>query len=377
MRQEKRSGKVMVVGMCIAAAGIIAALIPGSLSTMRQAVSEEQTPDTDPASTASLYSPLGEAMVGAASPDGANTVHVGLYLLRLPSLNIKENNFRADFYLWFRWNGARWRDSENTPAEGFELPDGVFTVKEKTGETENIGNGWLYECYRVQAVFSKFWNTTKYPFDTHEIRIEIEDQDMDERQLRYIVDLENTKINPDFSLMGWNIGPWKSYIESHDYKTNWGAGQDQIFPYSRFVFSIRLERSSRFLILIKLYGLFLPVLIALATFWISPVNVDIRFGLCIGAIFAVIANHIVISGNLPENGQITLMDMLHLIGVVTIFAAIILSMIALRICEKNRFRQDDFDPNASHLFDIVCFSVLLSLYAVQNMVIILLYSRSG
>lgn len=34
-------------------------------------------------------------------------IFVGIYPLKIHKLNLKEEQFEADFYIWFRWNGQK------------------------------------------------------------------------------------------------------------------------------------------------------------------------------------------------------------------------------------------------------------------------------
>ena len=43
-----------------------------------------------------------------AQPGQPQAVMVGIYVNQITSIDIKNNNFLADFYLWFRWQDALW-----------------------------------------------------------------------------------------------------------------------------------------------------------------------------------------------------------------------------------------------------------------------------
>ena len=78
-------------------------------------------------------------------------------------------------------------------------------------------------------------------------------------------------------------------------------------------------------------GLFISVLMSILTFFINPTDLDPRFGLPVGAIFAAIASEYVISSTLPQNQRLTLVDILHVVSFIYIFICILISAISLHL----------------------------------------------
>lgn len=70
------------------------------------------------------------------------------------------------------------------------------------------------------------------------------------------------------------------------------------------------------------FGLWVAVAIAFLAFFIRPTDVDPRFGLGVGAIFAAIASEYIVSSSLPDTNIITLADWLHLVAFGFIFISI-------------------------------------------------------
>jgi hypothetical protein len=74
----------------------------------------------------------------------------------------------------------------------------------------------------------------------------------------------------------------------------------------------------------------IAALVAFIAFGIRPRNVDPRFGLGIGALFAVTANSFVVAELVPTSGLLTIADQVHLVTAWFIFASLVQSAFCLR-----------------------------------------------
>ncbi len=77
-------------------------------------------------------------------------------------------------------------------------------------------------------------------------------------------------------------------------------------------------------------GLVVATALAFGMFFVKPTD-DPRFNLGVGAIFAVVASEYIVAACLPATHVVTLANALHILALVTIFAAIAESIVALRL----------------------------------------------
>lgn len=260
----------------------------------------------------------------------AMEVYVGVYLIRIPSLSLKENKFTADFFIWFRW-----KDSKLKPYDEFEITNGEIISKEKQWEGM-IGPDLHYAVMRVQADITKYWNIIRYPFDRQTLAIELEHTVYDETELIYIADTENSGIDKSFQISGWTFGEIEAKVESHDYQTNWGYPLDKNDrqPYSRFIFSLPIFHEGITYSFKLFYGMLVAVFLSLASLFIK--NIDTRLALTVGLLFAVIASHIVVTSNMPDSMQLTIVDKLHILSALIILLIITESIVSLKFNEINK-----------------------------------------
>ena len=83
-------------------------------------------------------------------------------------------------------------------------------------------------------------------------------------------------------------------------------------------------------------GMYVAFLIAYATFYIHVDNIESRFGLTVGALFAVVGNKYIIESSLPESAIFTLVDELHALTLFFIFCVIISTAYSLKLYKREK-----------------------------------------
>src|SRR5678816_4835806 len=76
--------------------------------------------------------------------------------------------------------------------------------------------------------------------------------------------------------------------------------------------------------------MYIAFLISIISFTPHPSEMDPRFGLPVGGLFAAVGNKYIIDSLLPESSTFTLVDTLHAITFIAIFATLLVSAIALK-----------------------------------------------
>lgn len=287
-------------------------------------------------------------------------VYVGLYVSQIYEVSLKENKFSVDFYVWFRWQG-----DEIKPLESFEVVNG--RIESKEGIYEDTIKGFNYATCRVVATMTKFWDISRFPLDNHILTIEIEDNENEEFKLKYLPDTENCGINPQVQIPGWKLAKTWPQVVAHSYKTNYGdislpTANESI--YSRFIYSISAVRPGYGYFFKLFFWVFIAALIAFLSFFIKPTDLDPRFGLGVGAIFAAVASEYVIASSLPDTNILTMADKLHILAFVFIFLSIAESVISLRLFSTGK-------EETSRRMDKFGFVIFLVLYVILSLLILL------
>jgi hypothetical protein len=163
---------------------------------------------------------------------------------------------------------------------------------------------------------------------------------------------------------GYKIVHQRAEVLQHAYKTNYGdisLPTDSASTYSRFVYSLQIERPGYGYFLKLFLSVFIATFIAFLCFAIKPTDLDPRFGLGIGAIFAAVASEYVVASALPESNVITLTDKLHILAIAFIFLSLLESTISLRIFTN---RSEKVSASLDRISLIICPIVYLLLNAL-------------
>jgi hypothetical protein len=259
-------------------------------------------------------------------------------------------------WLWFRWKGADVR-----PDLTFELANGVISSRSES-QVEDDG-GVNYATVRVQATIFHDFDVRRFPLDNHVITIDLEDAELNDTQLTYTVD-EGIALDPGVNVAGWKVTLQPPAVAAHVYNTNYGLRSADAAggTYSRFSLSIALDRMSYGPLFKSFWISALAVLLGLLAFLIKADDLDARFGMGVGSIFAASANAFVISDALPPTTAVTLAEQINLIAVGVIFTSVFISIWSLRLRYQDR-------EEASLRLDRIAMWSLGALYLALNLLV--------
>lgn len=307
-----------------------------------------------PASAAAAASEPAPAPAAPAAPAAAERVHVGIYVNSIQDVSFKDSKYVVDFYVWFRWR----KDTaieDMKPLETFEIMNGKVENKGSIVEKE-VGE-YRYASARVLATINEVWDLSAFPFDRHRIAVHIEDSAHDKRQVVFLPDTDNSRLGEEIEVSGWNFSGFRLDVTDQKYQSNYG---DISLPtnaestYSRASFSADMVRSSHGMAAKILLVLFVSTMVAFVGFLIKVVDLDPRFGVAIGALFAVVASQFIVAGMIPDNGGITLADELHVLALALIFGSLVVSSYTLRVHEGgDEERADRIDRRCAWIFPLL------------------------
>lgn len=284
-------------------------------------------------------------------------VSIGIYLNRIDEINLKENYFIADFYLWFRW-----KDKELKPYESFGIVDGDIESKGVV-DTKELAENTQYACLKVKAKIHKQWDVKRYPLDLHQLTIKIEDENNELESLQYVPDTINSKNSNNRFVSGFKLSELNTLASTNLYVTNYGDTSLQTgaeSKYSQAQFFVTASGGTIIDVVKVFWGLFMSVLVASLAFLIKPNNLDPRFGVSIGAIFAAAASGIIISDTLPPTSDFVMADKINMMTLLTIFLITLASAINLRIYESGEHRTAaKIDKFLLIMFPVIYFGLIL------------------
>ena len=286
----------------------------------------------------------------------ATVVTVGTYIENLKEINIKSCNFRVVFLAWFKWEGDPALDMLNN----FRVYKGYIN---KTEVVKELHDGDLnYQLVRVDATITKNYWTTRFPLESHQLRIYLESDYM-VNDVIFVPDTENSGLNGNMSISGFDVVRFDTGSYAMQYETAHGdpeVAEDAVLITSEHVTALELNRAGAGLYVkcfIALVGTLTWVLIAL--FICTNHHVD-PLAMIPAALFGTVANIMVGANLLPDALQTGLVEFVNLWGVMIIL------MCAVSIIQINRIRKKYEDKDFSQFYGRIMFYTLLTLTLAGN-----------
>lgn len=296
-----------------------------------------------------------------SSIDQAVPVEVGFYVERVPELLPRESTWTVVFDIWFRWQGEALR-----PADALVVMEGTVESRDMLAEYHEQGNH--YERYRMVAKITKAFPAAQVPLDSHLLLLAVENGEIVRQKLAFVPDRESTSVSSRVSIPGYRIARWEILEKAHSYKTTRG---DPRLPrgmkstYSQFRMGILIERAGWGLYLKLFQALHIAVVIAFLACFIKPTDVDPRFGLGVGALFAAVANSYVVNSLVPDTGEFSVADAVNGLGILTILVTLVESTISLYLFDRCG------EQELSQRLDRISFKILVAGFTLVNVALLL------
>jgi hypothetical protein len=276
----------------------------------------------------------------AQAPD---TVKTGIYITSVHDIDFKQKEYAMNLWLWMKYKNKKFDFLQN-----IEVPQ-AKTV-EKSFSTIDTSNGQVYVQMKLQCLMKDSWRIGNFPFDRQTLRFSIENSQFDSSQLVFVADTVGQHFDPRYALRGWNIDSCVLGTSFKVYET--GFGDESLktprSTYSTFRMRMVIQREAGGLFWKMFLGMYIAFFIAFVCFFIHADSIDSRFGLSVGALFAVIGNKYIIDSSLPESSSFTLVDTLHGLTLFMILAIISATVYSLSLLKKGRLKElRSFDIRAA------------------------------
>lgn len=287
------------------------------------------TPRPASETVATMSSP-GEPVAQEAAdggPAAPTQVEVGLYVIDLAKLDMKESEFFADFYIWFKVASAPvipW-----TP-ETLEFMNGTVESMSPLA-SEPLDDGRVYWTRRVKGRFRGQFRLQRYPFDAQDLPLVFEDSEHPSTEVVFERDATTsadilTWIDPQLEVPDWRITAAALDTGVHHYVTGFGlatATDDSESKYARLTFRVRLTR----LFVPHLIKFVIPLLViagmAYMVFWINFAEFETQCAICVTALLAAVALHNSQADSLPAVGYMVMADKVFILFYIVIFSALV------------------------------------------------------
>jgi hypothetical protein len=303
---------------------------------------------------------LMSARPSLAQEQAPDTAKVGAFVISVHDINFHDKEYTIRFWLWFLYTNPEFDFTTQLDipnAKTIEPPESIIdTVDGKT---------WV--MLKMKCTMKENWSVQDFPFDQQHLRVQIENSILDNTVLIFDPDLRGSKFDDEEAIDGWKIQNFKVGVRDNAYATGFGdprPGKDHQ-TFSQFTIDLDIERSAWGLFMKIFLGMYIAFLIALISFTPHPSEMEPRFGLPVGGLFAAVGNKYIIDSLLPESSDFTLVDTLHALTFIGIFSTLLVSAIALK----------QYDMGKKELAEATNrkgFRLVVALYAFLNLVFIVM-----
>ena len=258
-----------------------------------------------------------------------DTVRAGVYIISVHDINFRDKEYTLRFWLWFIYDNPEF-DFEKQ----LDLPNAKDIEMQQAIYDSLDGKKWV--IMKMKATMKNSWNVHDFPFDQQRLKMHIENTLFDKRNLVFVPDTEGSSYDPEEAIDGWNVTSFTVSESGNDYLTGFGDNSNKNQNFSSFNVFMGLERAAWGLFFKIFLGMYIAFMIATISFTPHPSELEPRFGLPVGGLFAAVGNKYIIDSLLPESSSFTLVDTLHAITFIGIFAILLVSAFALKQHDKGR-----------------------------------------
>ena len=215
-------------------------------------------------------------------------VQAGVWIINIQKIDLEASTYRLDFYLWFIFNPQQITASE---IGQFEFANGDPNIKQ-------IDANNSYIEYRVTGDFLRSFDFSLYPFESHDLTIELEHTNFANDNLVYDID-PTSGMESTASVAGWNLGKMQSQVILHSY-----PGQ----TFSRPIFTVTLSRPLISGVIKSVLPITIITAISLLAFVMVAEDYTQKMALGITTLLSATAFHLSLLSGIPPTGYLTFAD---------------------------------------------------------------------
>ena len=241
----------------------------------------------------------------APAPAAPKTFRSGIFINRINDFDVKTGTAEVDFWYWVIGTG------EAPSLQNLELSNGKL---EPVGDViTQKRDGKFYTSRRYLATAKCMLDMARFPFDRQCITLSFEDGELTSDRMVFVPDVLNSGIDSNFRMNEWNVIDLKYEVGVHHYSSSFGyldipSGQGS--DYSQFNVLITLDRRGSFVQKSFKYfwAVVVSVVVGLFSLLIRVCDLDGRFGLAVGALFANVGCSFLLAEKLPESPGVSLAE---------------------------------------------------------------------
>jgi hypothetical protein len=255
-------------------------------------------------------------------------VGVGVVLTGLYNVNERAGSWDGDYYLYESW----------APSPGFtpqtEVVNEISSTEPTLFDNTELRDGLCVRVRRRRSTLQAGYDLRRFPFDDQRLTLQLSDAQYPNSQVAYrdqafVAGLDEAarhqlsawKIVGDVSfLRSVKLFKWEESAPSYDYAT----------------FSVEVRRHVSFHIARFFLPLFLVVVLAFMSFWVTPDDINTKATIAVTCFLAAVAFQFTQAGTLPEVSYLTFADRVYVVCYIVIVGSQLESVRAYVLARRGR-----------------------------------------
>jgi hypothetical protein len=292
-----------------------------------------------------------------------DTVSIGAYIISIHDIDFHNKEYTTRFWLWMLYKDNQKFDF---PTQ-IDIPNAKDITKPEV-ISDTLDNR-IWQLLKMKCVMKENWKVTDFPFDKQHLVVHVENSIYDRNSLVFVPDELGSTYDRELTLDGWRIADFRVTTHTSEYTTVFGDPSTDMLhsEYASFNIEIDIERDAWGLFMKIFIGMYIAFMIAVLSFTTQPSELEPRFGLPVGGLFAAVGNKYIIDSLLPESSTFSLVDSLHATTFLTIFATLLVSAISLHFHDKGKLvsaRKVSYWGSRIVIGSYVVINVVLILFAL-------------
>lgn len=227
---------------------------------------------------------------------GPATAKVGLVIREIRDFNITTGGFEAEFYLSLT-------SDKEMPNLSLTFTNGHEVSLAPLVDTAT------FKLFDVTGKFTTDVDLRRYPYDSQQLDIMLEDQKAGVDQILFVPDQSRTSLDSSFRLSSFAPSGTGAIAYKHKYPPRFD--RDDLYV-SRYKFTLSIDRFATSAAFSVFVPAFIIVLISLTGMWVPPDELEVRSNAGAPMLAAAVLFHFSLIQSLPATGYLTHADTLML-----------------------------------------------------------------
>ena len=256
-----------------------------------------------------------------------DVVFVGIDVIRINDINIKDMQWDVDVFMWFKWSGSR------LDAKDIEKIGAVNAVREtSTILKEDLSAATKYRAYRKRLTLGAPYDLSSFPFDAQTLPLTIAHANKNSTHVMLVPDSRHMEVLPiqDIKPQEWQYTGRNVYADLFRYESTFGDPDYRLgtnYKSPIYFSTVNMEIGLKRILQPYLFTFFLPLVIILGiillVLWVPLDQFAPRINASISGLVGILVYHMSQKNAFPKVGYTMVADYYFLTAYLLVVAMIV------------------------------------------------------